>query len=127
MRWNWWKKKKVAVIPLYSHFHYLRAASDFVIEGLRDRQLVYAEDQPEYLPLVVLRSDDERGKVLSRWPLTSAQRAAIAAGADLYLELLTYNQLLQPIVMFIADQVNVDYIKNDYFLKDELTASKEAS
>ncbi len=106
MRWNWWKKKKAVVVPLYPHFHYLQAASDFVVKELKDRQVVYAEDQPEYL-------------VLSRWPLTSEQRAAIAAGADIYLELLTFNRPLQPIVMFVADQVNVDYFKNDYFWKDE--------
>ena len=95
------------------NFHYLRAA-EHVSEELKQFEVRYAEEQPEYIPLAVLRSQDRRGKVMSRWPLTDGQRKAIAAGADIYLELLTFHEPLQPIVMFITDKLNSEYVRYDY-------------
>jgi hypothetical protein len=64
------------------------------------REVVYAKDQPEYLPLPTLRSAD--GRVVSRWSPTTEERAAIAGGADVYLTLHTFNQPLQPILMTVG-------------------------
>lgn len=101
---------------LNPNFHYLRAASS-IHPDLKSFEVVFAKDQPEYLPLAAVRSSYPDGKVLSRWPLSREQRDAIADGADIYLELLTFNRPLQPIVMFVTDSLNVDYIKADYGLE----------
>lgn len=57
--------------------------------------VVYAKDQPEYIPLPVRRSHD--GEVVSRWKPNWRARLAVAFGADFYLTMLTFNQPLTPI------------------------------
>jgi hypothetical protein len=58
----------------------------------------WAEGQPEYQVLPSIRYNGPRGRVVSRWTFTPEERAKIAAGEDLYLEQLTFNQHLQPIL-----------------------------
>lgn len=74
-----------------------------VIEGLEHIEVVYAKDQPEYIPLRTLRSADGQGRVFSRWTPTPEQREAIADGDDIFLELFTFGHPLQPIRMMIGD------------------------
>ncbi len=57
--------------------------------------VVYAKDQPQYIPLPVRRSSD--GEVVSCWKLNWKSRLAVLFGAKLYLTLLTFNNPLQPI------------------------------
>lgn len=57
--------------------------------------VVYAADQPEYQPLPVWRR--QNGAVVSRWRLTWRERLAAFLGRDLYLEVSTYGQPLQPL------------------------------
>lgn len=59
--------------------------------------VVYAADQPEYQPLPVWRKPG--GEVISRWRLTWRERLAVLFGRDLYVEVLTFGQPLQPIFM----------------------------
>lgn len=123
-RWirTWLKKRKNPNVN--PNFHYLMAA-DTVHKDLKGYEVVYAKDQPEYLPLATIRSNYRDGAVLSRWPLTREQRKAVANGADIYLELLTFGHTLHPIKMFVTDVLNVEYIKADYGLKT--VAEKENS
>lgn len=60
--------------------------------------VTYAKDQPAYKPLPVARLHGMEGRVVSRWTLTSEERAQIAAGEDLYIEVLTFGQPLQPLL-----------------------------
>lgn len=64
-------------------------------------ETVYAKDQPEYIPLPVLRN--QVGVVLSRWKLTDQEREAIAAGADIFLSVHTFNEPLQPVRIEIEE------------------------
>src|SRR5690348_10524 len=82
---------------------YLNPKNGPVIEGHEDREVVYAKDQPQYLPLRTLVSNDKDRRVLSRWQLTAEQRKAIAEGADIYLQLMTFGDPLQPILMFVKE------------------------
>lgn len=75
--------------------------SPVLSEEFKDKEVVYAKDQAQYKPLPVLRNPD--GVLLSRWQLSDWERAAIAAGADLYLYNWTFNQPLQPVMMEIGD------------------------
>jgi hypothetical protein len=45
--------------------------------------VVIAEHQPEYIPLPSVRTPD--GKVITRWTLNEAERAAIIRGEDIFL------------------------------------------
>lgn len=62
-------------------------------------KVVYAKDQPEYIPLPALRSVD--GRVVSRWILTEDERRLVAAGADIYLSVHTFNGPLQPVLLTV--------------------------
>lgn len=84
-------------------FEYLKPRNAPVVDGLQTQEIVYAENQPQYIPLRTLCADGPMGAVLSRWTLTDEQRQAVAAGADIFLELSTFHQPLQPIRMSISD------------------------
>jgi hypothetical protein len=62
-------------------------------------EVVYAKDQPEYIPLPTLKCVD--GRAVSRWEPTPEERAKIAAGADVYLTVHTFNQPLQPVLLTV--------------------------
>lgn len=78
-------------------FRYLLPKDGPVFEGLEHAEVVYAKNQPEYLPLRSLVSDGRECRVISRWALTDEQRKDIANGADIFLMLLTFGAPLQPI------------------------------
>lgn len=84
-------------------FEYLQPRDGPVVDGLEKHECVYAKDQPEYNPLRTLRGNGPMVPVVSRWTLTKEQREAVAAGADIFLELSTFNQPLQPIRVAVSD------------------------
>jgi hypothetical protein len=98
-------------------FEYLQPADRPVIEGLEEHELIMAKDQPEYNPLRCLPSNDSDGYRMSRWTLTSEQRLAIANGADIFLELMTFNRPMNPIRVAISDGPNPDFFKHGYRLE----------
>lgn len=93
-------------------FEFLQPRNGPVVDGLEGQELVYAADQPQYIPLRVLRGSGDQVPVLSRWTLTPEQRKAVAEGADIFLELSVFkNQFgqpnpLQPIRMAVSDASN---------------------
>jgi hypothetical protein len=82
-----------------------------VIDDLKEYEVVYAESQPEYIPLRSLRSRTPEARVLSRWSLTPEQRQMIADGADVYLELSTFGGPLQPIRMAVSTNIHAEYFR----------------
>jgi hypothetical protein len=56
--------------------------------------VVYAKDQPEYLPLPVLKTVD--GLVISCWSLSFAERVKVFFSGKIYFMTLTFNKPLQP-------------------------------
>lgn len=89
-------------------YSYMEPRIGPVIAGLdSDEQVVYAESQPQYIPLHAAVGDNRQRRVVSRWTLDAEQRKAIAEGADIFLELLTFGEPLQPIRMAVSDG-NVD-------------------
>jgi hypothetical protein len=82
---------------------YLQPYDGPVFEGLEAREVVYAKDQPQYIPLRTLVGEAPDRKATSRWTLTPEQRKAIADGADIFLTLSTFGHPLQPIQMFVSD------------------------
>jgi hypothetical protein len=84
-------------------FEYLKPLDGPVVDGLESQEVVYAANQPQYIPLRTLCANGQMGAVLSRWTLSKEQREAVAAGADIFLELSTFHEPLQPIRMAISD------------------------
>src|ERR1700721_2317428 len=82
---------------------YISPANAPVVKGLEAHEVVYAKNQPEYNPLRTLLSNTKEGRVMSRWSPTPEQRPAIAEGENIFLELLTFGNPLQPILMSVGD------------------------
>jgi hypothetical protein len=60
----------------------------------KECNVVYAKDQPEYLPLPVHRSIT--GEVTSCWLLNWKERLQLLFTGKIYWTILTFNQPLQP-------------------------------
>lgn len=60
----------------------------------KEHNIVYAKDQPEYLPLPVYK--DESGQVISCWKLSFKERLSVLFSGKVWLRQLTFNQALQP-------------------------------
>lgn len=101
---------------------FLRPADRPVVEGLEAHEVIFAKTQSEYTPLRTIRAHNFGRAVLSRWTLTEDERREIAAGADIYLELMTFEELdgtpkaLQPIRIAVGRDVDPDYIREQYSL-----------
>lgn len=70
-------------------------------------EVTIAEDQLEYKPLVAaIYVNEQYGPdaltLLTRWTFTPEERAAIAAGEDVYLGVLTFGKPLQPLSMQVG-------------------------
>lgn len=62
-----------------------------------------AEEQEEYQPITVAVYELDHGRVyLARYTFTDAERAAIAAGEDVYFGQLTFNGKMTPIVATVG-------------------------
>ena len=57
--------------------------------------VVYAKDQPQYLPLPAHKTED--GHVTSCWAFTWKERVRILFGAKVFWTQMTFNQPLQPV------------------------------
>lgn len=66
-----------------------------VVPGENIPEVIYAKDQPEYLPLPTIHRTN--GEVLSRWKLTWRERLRILWTGNLYLTVCTFNNPLQPL------------------------------
>lgn len=66
-----------------------------IVPGFDLPYVVYAKDQPEYIPLPALRDDD--GTILTRWKLSWKERLQVLFGGSLWLTILTHNHPLQPV------------------------------
>lgn len=63
-------------------------------------RVVYAEDQPEYLPLPSFRTPD--GRVVSAWKPNPGELALLNNGVPIYLTLHTFNKPLQPVMLTVG-------------------------
>ncbi len=61
--------------------------------------VTYAENQPEYLKLPAYKAVD--GRVTSCWGLSFLERIKVALTGKIYLQVLTFNQPLQPLKMLV--------------------------
>lgn len=71
-----------------------------VIKGRDAQEIVFAKDQPEYVPLPGVRTKD--GMVTSRWQLTLGERLRLLFTGSLYLQVLTFNKPLQPVKLSVS-------------------------
>jgi len=63
----------------------------------KGHNVVFGKDQPEYQPLPALRLED--GTVITCWELSEEDLEKIRLSKKIYLEQLTFNRPLQPILL----------------------------
>jgi hypothetical protein len=68
-----------------------------VMPGSGEIEIVLGKDQPEYIPLPAVYLDMDCRPMVTRWRFTDEEREAIANGADLVMQQLTFKQAFQPI------------------------------
>jgi len=66
-------------------------------------RVVFAKDQREYIPLPANISRDLHGSVETRWRLTWREWFKLLFGADVYLNILTFRNPLQPILLTVGE------------------------
>ena len=59
--------------------------------------IVYAKDQPEYVPLPAWKGPD--GLRVTRWKLTWKERFQVLIGGSIWLRILTFDLPLQPVLI----------------------------
>lgn len=62
------------------------------------RNIIFAENQPEYNPLPAF-SDSKQGVVLTVWKPTFWERIKILFLGRIYLQVITFNEPLQPVYL----------------------------
>lgn len=65
------------------------------------RNIVYAEDQPEYLPLPALRLGNAEGEIICCWGLTWRERLRLLLTGRIWHSVFTFHQPLQPQLLTI--------------------------
>ena len=70
-----------------------------VIPGAKYKEVVFAKDQPEYAPLPAIRDSGQEGVVTTRWHLSWRERLQVLLHGNLWLQLLTFHQPLQPVAL----------------------------
>lgn len=69
-----------------------------IIPGFKlpeEEMVVYAKDQPEYIPLPMWKGPE--GLRVSRWRLSWKERILVLLGGSIWLSILTFNKPLQPV------------------------------
>ena len=61
-----------------------------------EQNVVFAKDQPEYLPLPAHRFDDPHGRVTYCWRLNWLERFKVFFSGVLWQQTLTFNSPIQP-------------------------------
>ncbi len=69
----------------------------------KSQNVTYAENQPEYLPLPAHKDPD--GVVTSCWKMTLIERVQAIFHGWIYLEMHTFNQPVQPVMMYVSDPI----------------------
>lgn len=95
-------------------FSFLQPSNLPVVEELENHEVIYASNQHQYNPLRTLRGATESVPVLSRWKLSEEQMLALVQGADIYIEMLTFGNPLQPIRVAVGRDVTLEYISEQY-------------
>lgn len=68
-----------------------------VMPGSEEIEIVLGKGQPQYIPLPAVYLDTDSRPMITRWRFSDEERKAIAEGADLVLQQLTFREKFQPI------------------------------
>ena len=75
----------------------------------KEQNCIYAENQPEYLPLPAFKDNKPEGKVISCWKLSFKERIKLLFTGKLWVCLLTFHKPLTP-SLFTVDKKTAFYL-----------------
>jgi hypothetical protein len=102
---------------------FLDASPKPICDELSQAELIVAIDSRHSGgPRRLLRSAVD-GRTLSRWTLTAAQRAAIAAGADVFVEIESGGRVFPVVKVAISESIEGAELARDYGIVLERKAS----
>ena len=78
----------------------------------KEQNVVFAKDQPEYLPLPAFKNASPEGEVISCWKLSFKERLRILFNGKLWVCAMTFNKPLTP--MYFSTQKK-DVLNEEYF------------
>ena len=65
--------------------------------------VVFAKDQPEYIPLPAMKvPDDPQGLIVTKLELSPEELEEINKTGSIHLSVLTFNQPLQPVLLTVG-------------------------
>jgi len=67
----------------------------------KHQNIVFAKDQPEYMPLPALRIDSPQGEVVSCWKMSFKERIKVLFFGRVWLSLMSFNKPLTPSYMSV--------------------------
>lgn len=67
----------------------------------KHQNIVFAKDQPEYMPLPALRIDSAEGEVISCWKMSIKERLKVLFFGRVWLSLMSFNKPLTPSYMSV--------------------------
>lgn len=65
----------------------------------KEANIVFAEDQPEYIPLPAFRSNTPEGQVISCWTLSFRERIKVLFKGKIWLSLMMFGAPLAPSIV----------------------------
>lgn len=68
-----------------------------VLPGSESIEIILGRKQPQYIPLPAVYLDTPSRPMITRWRLSDEQREAVANGADVILQQLTFGEDFQPV------------------------------
>lgn len=74
-----------------------------------EHNIIFAENQPEYLPLPAHRFGDKEGRIVCCWKLSFLERLNILFKGKIWHEILTFNQSLQPQLLTLEKPAMKDF------------------
>ena len=74
----------------------------------KEVNIIYAEDQKEYIPLPALKYTDKEGTVVSCWKLSWRERFKIFFRGTMWLRMLTFQKPLTPVILTVEKSEVID-------------------
>jgi hypothetical protein len=67
-----------------------------VPKKFKEVNIIFAKDQPEYMPLPAFKNESDKGEVVTCWQLSFRERLRILFKGEIWLSMLTFNKPLIP-------------------------------
>lgn len=67
----------------------------------KHQNIVFAENQPEYLPLPALKIESKEGEVITCWKLSFKERIKVLLFGNVWMSLMSFNSPLTPSMLAV--------------------------